>query len=549
MPRNAQSSSDVRPTRLNLSREDVAAFDPLATSATSPERQSLSYPSLTSPAVLNSSSPLHSPHPPVSPVSPISPTAPTTRNSFSSQNRVNVNIQTRFGHASRPLDASELDDDVDSDTSLSLSLLSDTPLRPSGDRTPTERDRPRSRPGRQRVRHQENKSTYAAPAPSTPPQTLVQRIAALPSSAFSAIGRALADPLGTCRAVGWFLYDHIWNSPLFFMYAASAVSGIIVLIIIIEREVAVPYFVGLADRVHDLGGLGLLILLFAIFLACFPPVPGYGTLLALCGFIFSFPLGLIPAYFGALLGSLGCFVTSRRLFTGYGERIAKKYPGLGGVLREVERGSVGFLILVRLAPYPFSLMNVLLSTTRVPFSTYALATSVAICKNALHVYLGSTVHDLADLERTGGHPAKIAGMVGGAVIAVVVAVYLAVVVRRTLKERERESGIDGGELDVDGDPERGTRASSPIAPMSPASFSSRTSASPHGGLHADTIVGLELEDAGREEDDVEVDADGEDVADALLPTNGRTVGAGRSGGGGVLVGAMSAVRAAVTRGR
>ncbi|KAG0243953.1 hypothetical protein BGW41_000786 [Actinomortierella wolfii] len=52
------------------------------------------------------------------------------------------------------------------------------------------------------------------------------------------------------------------------------------------------------------------------------------------------------------------------------------------------------LLLIRLAPYPFNLMNALISATHIPFFTYFTATAVSLIKLALHVYIGSTLSSL-----------------------------------------------------------------------------------------------------------------------------------------------------------
>jgi uncharacterized membrane protein YdjX (TVP38/TMEM64 family) len=57
---------------------------------------------------------------------------------------------------------------------------------------------------------------------------------------------------------------------------------------------------------------GMVILTLLIILTCIPPLFGYSTLLTLSGFIYKFPLGFIPAYFGALCGGTCAFLLGRR---------------------------------------------------------------------------------------------------------------------------------------------------------------------------------------------------------------------------------------------
>ena len=44
-----------------------------------------------------------------------------------------------------------------------------------------------------------------------------------------------------------------------------------------------------------------------------PPLMGYSSSIALCGFFYGFPGGLFPAWCGALAGSCGCFLLARWL--------------------------------------------------------------------------------------------------------------------------------------------------------------------------------------------------------------------------------------------
>lgn len=44
-----------------------------------------------------------------------------------------------------------------------------------------------------------------------------------------------------------------------------------------------------------------------------PPLFGYSSSIALCGFFYGFPAGIVPAWGGALAGSCGCFLLARWL--------------------------------------------------------------------------------------------------------------------------------------------------------------------------------------------------------------------------------------------
>ena len=46
-------------------------------------------------------------------------------------------------------------------------------------------------------------------------------------------------------------------------------------------------------------------------------------------------------------------------------------------------------MLIRIAPYPFSIFNVLLSTTSFGILDFVLATAISLFKSLLHIYIGS----------------------------------------------------------------------------------------------------------------------------------------------------------------
>ncbi|KAF9346843.1 hypothetical protein BGX26_001637 [Mortierella sp. AD094] len=76
--------------------------------------------------------------------------------------------------------------------------------------------------------------------------------------------------------------------------------------------------------------------------------------------------------------------------------MAKK-QSMKSVVKAVEKRGFKLMVLIRLAPYPFNVMNALLSATHVPLSTFTLATAISLSKLILHVYIGSTLSSLATL--------------------------------------------------------------------------------------------------------------------------------------------------------
>ncbi|KAI9220684.1 snare associated Golgi protein-domain-containing protein, partial [Blastocladiella britannica] len=123
----------------------------------------------------------------------------------------------------------------------------------------------------------------------------------------------------------------------------------------------------------------------------FPPVMGYSTILYLCGYIYGFPLGWIPSFIGALIGAIACFYTSRHFLRGWAQRKIARYPAATALRKTIEKRGLALIILIRLAPYPYNFVNLLLATTNVSTRDFAMATAISLPKLLLHTYIGASI--------------------------------------------------------------------------------------------------------------------------------------------------------------
>ncbi|KAF9141764.1 hypothetical protein BGX30_004179 [Mortierella sp. GBA39] len=158
----------------------------------------------------------------------------------------------------------------------------------------------------------------------------------------------------------------------------------------------------MATVIKGLGRAGPPIMMLALFLTAFPPVFGYSSLITMSGYVYGFGLGLFIAYTSALLGSIACFYLCRRWFKVQVRALMAKKQSMKSVVKAVEKRGFKLMVLIRLAPYPFNVMNALLSATHIPLSTFALATALSLTKLALHVYIGSTLSSLAPITTPEG---------------------------------------------------------------------------------------------------------------------------------------------------
>ncbi|KAF9936206.1 hypothetical protein BGZ67_002602 [Mortierella alpina] len=208
-----------------------------------------------------------------------------------------------------------------------------------------------------------------------------------------------------------------------------------------------------AAFIKGLGRAGPPIIMLGLFLTAFPPLVGYSSLVTMSGYVYGFGFGLFIAYTSALLGSIACFYLCRRWFKVQVRAMMAKKQSLKSVVKAVEKRGFKLMILIRLAPYPFNVMNALLSATHIPLSTFALATALSLTKLALHVYIGSTLSSLAGpssptnpppstddgqvpIPDTHGRNLKIFVMIISMILGIAVGAYVWMVAKREIEASE-----------------------------------------------------------------------------------------------------------------
>eukprot|EP01137_Pigoraptor_chileana_P025118 Opistho-2@94102 len=221
------------------------------------------------------------------------------------------------------------------------------------------------------------------------------------------------------------------------MCAAVSVLCSIGIMAILQRSAIFDAVVKVLDALVQNIGTGFgggVVLATLVFASAFPPIVGYGWLLFLCGYALGFPLGIAPAYTGALAGAVACFALSRTLLSGRAERFAAKYPLYRAVKTGLESGGLPLLLLLRLAPYPFALFNCILATTRLSFRSFIFVTALSLVKVVVHVYIGSRLHDVHDVVNGTKDKGEVAFATLGLCLCVIGGVGLYVVARRKLSE-------------------------------------------------------------------------------------------------------------------
>ncbi|WFD31916.1 hypothetical protein MSPP1_002958 [Malassezia sp. CBS 17886] len=180
--------------------------------------------------------------------------------------------------------------------------------------------------------------------------------------------------------------------PLLIWLGVSVTSSVLVLAFHTRVFRALD---ALSLALRHLGLLGRALFGLMIFVTTFPPFPLYSTLVVLSGFAFGMWQGFLVSYVAALSGALAVFVLSRTLLRTWMVRLLRQSGGLQRVVRAIEKRP-RLLFLVRLAPYPYNLLNTLLASSSVlTLRTYMTCTALALVKLLVHAGLGASIQSFA----------------------------------------------------------------------------------------------------------------------------------------------------------
>lgn len=168
----------------------------------------------------------------------------------------------------------------------------------------------------------------------------------------------------------------------------------------------------LSHYLAEQGIYGHLTFYVLIFITTIPPLPLYSTLIILSGYTFGVWQGFLVSYLASLSGAIVVFLVSRKMLR---DTIVKWYVGqtiypasltndyslasssISMSLLHILPTHPHLLLLIRIAPYPYNLLNVILaSSPTLTLQTYTGCTAVSLCKLVLHTWIGSGIHDLSE---------------------------------------------------------------------------------------------------------------------------------------------------------
>jgi uncharacterized membrane protein YdjX (TVP38/TMEM64 family) len=168
----------------------------------------------------------------------------------------------------------------------------------------------------------------------------------------------------------------------------------------------------------------------------------YSTLIILSGYTFGPWVGATISYFAALTGALTVFLLSRTLLHDCISRWLESTGTIKRVVRAVEKRPK-LLFFVRLAPYPYNMMNCLLAASpTLTLKTYTICTAASLFKVIIHTSLGASIHSFKDYHTTAADGEENAGTntvarmytIGGIVLCVVIFIYISIIARRAVHQ-------------------------------------------------------------------------------------------------------------------
>ncbi|KIJ70289.1 hypothetical protein HYDPIDRAFT_53936, partial [Hydnomerulius pinastri MD-312] len=240
----------------------------------------------------------------------------------------------------------------------------------------------------------------------------------------------------------------IWNlfkqwSPVL-AYGATSL-GFVLAIAFWKTEV----FDGLDQLSHWLRNdeyFGYAVLFCLIFITTFPPLPLYSTLITLSGYTFGPWIGAVISYAAALSGAIVVFSLSRTFLREPIARWLQSTRGLCRAVRAIERRPQ-LLFLVRLAPYPYNVLNALLAATpTLEMKTYVICTALSLFKVIVHTSIGAGIRSFSTKKIEGAPEEEEDGWskvwtIGGIMLCIALFVYLSWVARRAVDD-ELDDEVD-----------------------------------------------------------------------------------------------------------
>jgi len=164
----------------------------------------------------------------------------------------------------------------------------------------------------------------------------------------------------------------------------------------------------------------------------------YSTLITLSGYTYGPWIGAIISYTAALSGAIVVFSLSRTYLRESIARWLQLTRGIGRAVRAIERRPK-LLFLVRLAPYPYNVLNALLAATTLDMRTYVTCTGLSLFKVIVHTSIGAGIRSFSKNKVEGAPEEEEDGWsnvwtISGITLCIALFIYLSWVARRAVDD-------------------------------------------------------------------------------------------------------------------
>jgi uncharacterized membrane protein YdjX (TVP38/TMEM64 family) len=186
------------------------------------------------------------------------------------------------------------------------------------------------------------------------------------------------------------------------------------------------------------------------------PFPLYSTLIVLSGYTFGAWTGFLISYIAALSGAIVVYSLSLHFCHASLSDMLSRAAWMRRVLIAIDRRPT-LLFLIRLAPYPYNLLNaVLAASPTLTFKTYVSCTALSLFKLIIHTWAGSAIQHFAgsasvsvpsDKDSVGGGEEEGNELVRywtyfGLLLSIGIFAYLSYLAKKTVEEQaEAEEGF------------------------------------------------------------------------------------------------------------
>jgi uncharacterized membrane protein YdjX (TVP38/TMEM64 family) len=183
------------------------------------------------------------------------------------------------------------------------------------------------------------------------------------------------------------------------------------------------------------------------------PFPLYSTLIVLSGYTFGAWTGFVISYCAALSGAVVVYFLSLHFCRAMLTDMLNRAAWMRRVLIAIDKRPT-LLFLIRLAPYPYNLLNaVLAASPSLTFQTYFNCTALSLFKLIIHTSAGSAIQHFAEGAQTSstdedGNDLMRYWSYIGLILSIGIFGYLSYLAKKTVEE-QAEEGLIGEMREVE----------------------------------------------------------------------------------------------------